>query len=310
MIAGWEFVAQMIRQYKPKMVHSFGDVVHVTENQSVQVSTGLHMAHELVHEACQEVGALFTGHMGNHDVFNEKLRINNVRILSPYYHGLYTDPYIFKDSRLNGLRIGIIPYSSNHGRVLHYLSAFQSECDVIFGHLDVQGCRYESGIESESEIPYDFQVPLISGDIHLPQSFGGVHYVGSLVQHRFQFGDFDRAGGVLLMDMQTKKITRITNSLSLHYIKVRDENLEHALTLNRDRCLYQVVSHRGKEEIDHLFEGREYHYTPEIRPPRSEAKSYYSNFSVQEPQEVLRNWVIHDRPGALGLFDQILGEVK
>lgn len=305
MLLGWEFVAQMIREYRPKLVHNFGDTINCTEFQSVQVIHGMYLAHEMILKACQEVGAILTLHAGNHDVFSEQHGINNINILSPYYSGgVYLEPTVFEG--LSDFRIGIIPYSSNQEKLAHYFEHYQNKCDVLFAHVDLAGAFYESGTQSESNLVYSEEgIPLISGDLHNPQCIhSNLYYVGSLVQHRFFYENLDHVGGVILMDMQSQKMKWVPNTLSKHYIKVRDSNLQSALGLDPKRCVFQVFSSQSKEEIDALFQGRTYHYSPEIRSS-SRSQNHCVDFTVQEPHLVLRSWVSKDRPSALAEFDQI-----
>lgn len=300
-LLGWQFVAQMIREHQPKIVHNFGDVVQVTEQQSCQVLYGMALAHQVVLQACRDVGAIHSFHPGNHDILNEHMNITNVHILKPYYDQCFFEPGFFN---VGDFRVGVVPYSSNTGKAVHDLLASDRSADVTFTHQDFQNCIYESGLKSESNLdPTIYKKPIISGDIHVAQDVGKVHYVGSLLQDRFNQDSLDRVGGVLLMDMHTQAVRRIPNSLSRHYVRVRD--LQKGLEIDPSKAVLQIITSKSNEEIEEMFRGYEYWRVSEIKT-KTDSETIYQEFHMSDPLDILRGYVTEDNPGALSELEEVM----
>lgn len=306
-IVGYKFVRDKILEHKPKLVINHGDVVHITEFQSAQVIHGISVCFDLIKSACDEVGSKHILFPGNHDILSCERNITNIGILKYYVDKLITTPEIFS---IDGFDVGVIPYSNKDIEISHCLTNYDKDCDIIAAHLDIKGCVYESGMESTTNLVYKGSTPLISGDIHLPQDFSHVHYIGSLVQHKFNISHLDKVGGILITDMNTKNITRISNNYSKHYVRVRDSNIESALRLDPNRCLLQIISTFNKDKIDDLFKGFEYHYLPDVRQCSNELKIYHKEFNLADPELILRNWIQEERSEALDEYDSIMGSSK
>jgi hypothetical protein len=306
-ILGWKFVANQIRLYKPKIVINHGDIVQSTENQSAQVIHAMSLCFKLVRDACKDVNATSLLFPGNHDFLSENRLITNIGLCEAWVdHFILTTDYI----NIKDYRISVIPYCSNTGKVYMDLQDGDVNSDLQVTHHDFKNCMYESGIRSYSHLdPTGYNKPIISGDIHVPQTVGSVHYIGSLLQDRFSQDDLNYVGGVLLMDMHTNEVTRIPNNLSKHYVRVRDIDKFMNKDISPDRCVLQVITNKNNDEVAEIFKGYEYNRVPLIEE-RSTDRIIHKEFSMSDPADIMRGYVSEDNPNALDEFELVMREKK
>lgn len=306
-VKGFRFIADQILLHKPKLVVGLGDYFQVTEYITTQTLFGAHLALDMVKAACDEVGAKHIALNGNHDTLSESHNELQYTVTSIHqfkgYFDLYTDLSYFDYD--DNLRISLVPHCSNDGKLYKWFLDAQANSDLMLAHFNAQGCMYESGVKSESHISPNFTKPCIAGDIHLPQDIGAVSYVGSLVQHKFYQPNLDRVGGILLYDPTSKKVTRVQNTYSKHYIKVYDK--PGLILPSPDRALIQFVTSKNKEATAELLKGYDYMHIQEIKQT-NEMKTEYSSFSLADPKSILRSFISEDRPDVLGDFDDVLKE--
>lgn len=301
MIKGWEFVRDQILEHKPKIVINCGDIVQYTELQTAQVLHAMYLCFKMIRESCMDVGARHILFPGNHDILSESQGITNIGLCEAWVDDYITSATV---TTYNNINISFIPYTSSHKYFCEHVEKANESSDLLLCHADFAGCTYESGMKSLSSLAPEVKIPCISGDIHLPQDFDNIHYVGSLVQHRFGQNNIDRAGGILLYDIETKEISRVVNNYSKHYVKLTDKDLPLEDKSLLDKCVFQIVTSRTLEEIDTMFKGYDYMYVPEIRS-QSGSVNNYSSFSMADPLEVLRDHIANERPEAIFTYDQI-----
>lgn len=305
-VRGFSFVGDVIRQVKPKLVGALGDLFQNTEYQSARVLHAAHPALSAVRRACAEVGCKHVVIPGNHDILNEHSMITSINPLRHYFDEIFLEPSYID---VNGVRLAFIPATSHNGRAYAQLGDACANSDVVCTHMDFAGCRYESGTPSLSGLLPDWDKTIISGDIHLPQSVGSVHYVGSLVQQKFYKYSMDNIGGVLLYYPNTGEIKRIPNTYSKHYIKVRD--VEEGLKLDPKKVVLQIVSDKPKAEINEIFKDFEHMYVPSLTVPDGEGDIVsYDKFSFDDPSKLLLGYVRREKPEALSMYNAVMGSKK
>lgn len=300
-ILGFRFVADMVKKKKPKALFFLGDMYHTPEALPTSVIFGSSVALELVKDACIETDCKFYIMEGNHDILSDTFGINSISTLGGYGEIIKEDGVI----DIDGFQIWVAKFQSDKEKVGASLEKGK-KYDLIITHLDFKGARYETGKVSNSRVSPNLDVPVISGDIHLPQDIGDVSYIGSLVQNRFNRCDLDGVGGVLIFNTETKKITRIPNKYSKHYVKIED--LSQLEGLPPERCVLQVKCPLPDEESVKLLEGFEYIHIP-IPDYKEQVEVNKKIMSMERPDKILRSFLADERPETVALFDEVISDV-
>jgi hypothetical protein len=299
-LRGLDFVADTIAKVKPDAVFLPGDLYHTPESLTASVIYASSIGLSKVKAACDELGIPFYIMPGNHDILNDKLGINTISTLSGYAELLFENQVL----DFGSCKVGVVQFNSDKGVVAQNLKEISEQCDVLVTHLDFKGARYETGKMSDSVIEANLPIPVISGDIHLPQKVGSVHYIGSLVQNRFNRTDMEGIGGVLVYDTDTKKFTRHKNTWSKHYVKIED--MSQMVELDPEYCVLQVRCPNLNEKDLKDLGFFEYVHLP-IPETVSQVQVGASIVNVEKPEEALRNFVTENRPDALFLLNEIIG---
>jgi hypothetical protein len=126
---------------------------------------------------------------GNHDASDPDLPF--FRFLdNPPYRRFITKPELVEWG--NGTRLFVVPHGPWPASI--------PECDLVLAHHTFAGAESESGMRLPGlRMPLGGP-PVISGDVHVPQSIGRVTYVGA--PHTIDFGDAFEPR-VLLVDTDT-----------------------------------------------------------------------------------------------------------
>jgi hypothetical protein len=313
-IRGFQFVADRIIELEPDLIFCLGDIYHNQETIAVRALEAAHRCLVLVKAACDKLGIPHYAIPGQHDTYAEPSSnsegIFSIRPLSGYFTKVFyqkcSEVVCHKPSNAFAkvtTTIGVIPYVSDPGEFYYALVDLSQSSDLIVTHHDFAGARYENGHVSEAPTSPDSSVPIVSGDIHLPQSVGNVTFVGSLIQHKFQQNRLN-ANGVLLYDTEKKMFQRYFNNLSKHYVVVRD--LQRLKDFEPGQVILKVYSDLPREEVAPLLKDYEYEYFPEAKKS-SEVKTVYTEFSAENPEAVLRGYIEKDNPDALEMYDQVIG---
>lgn len=293
-------MADQIRKFKPRAVFSLGDAFHNPEVIDVPTLYGASIGFGEVRDACKEVGCEFYIVEGNHDINSETpIRISSAQILQGF--GTVISELFYID--LDEFTIGVVPFYSNPGKMYSLLQEAQITADLILTHIDVAGCKYENNHDSESDLDPNFNVPVISGDIHLRQEIGSVIYPGSNVQQRFSRSDLDGVGGPLFYDLQTKKPQYIMNTYSKHYVKAT--SIEDVKNFDPESVVVQLVTDLPVEDVEKELEGYDYVRLPLPRIDEGMEVEYESS-GIESPELILRNFISSDNPEALKQFDETL----
>lgn len=278
------------------MVFNLGDIFHSQETISVPTLYGTHLGLSIINEACEIQSIKHYAISGTHDTYNETLGIFSITVLD----GCFSNPGILTgDVRLEE-NIGVIPYTSDPNKFYNLLVEFSDYTDLIVTHNDFAGARYENGHESESTVSPEVPVPVISGDNHLPQKIGNVIYVGSLVQHSFKQQELLK-NGVLLYDTETKTYKRYFNTMSKHYLVVK--NLDRVREFDPKQVILKVYTDLPKEELAPIMADYEYIYA--VKMAKSSEIEETQQEPVEDPMELLRNYIEQDNPDALEAFKKI-----
>lgn len=310
-VKGFQFVANEINELEPDLVFCLGDIYHNQETIAARALEAAHRCLSLVKSACDKLGIPHYAIPGQHDTYAEpssnREGIFSIRPLSGYFTKIFYQKCneVVSDKSSNAAAmIGVIPYVSDPGDFYYSLVDLSQSSDLIVTHHDFAGARYENGHVSEAPTSPDNSVPIVSGDIHLPQSVGNVTFVGSLIQHKFQQNRLN-ANGVLLYDTEKKTLQRYFNTLSRHYVVVRD--LQRIKDFEPGQVILKVYSDLPREEIEPILKGYEYEYFPEAKKS-NEVKTVYTEFSAENPEEVLRGHIEKENPDALEMYDQVMGK--
>jgi hypothetical protein len=307
-LTGVDFICECLYKYKPKILVGLGDTVQVTEFQTCQTLHGIYLAYRKLRATCKDTGTEHWYFDGNHDILNENKGISNTGLIEAWVDRFIKEPEIIERF---GYKFGCIPYSSNVGTVYELLTQYQDNCLVGLTHQNFKDCMYESGQRSDSYLPNQYNFPILSGDIHLPQEIGSVHYGGSLIQNKFNKSDLNQIGGCLLFsvdELNNRKVIRLPNTKSKHYVRIYDKDLcddEKMMLLPKERVCLQVISSWNKEKISERLSGYEYFIIPEFKQDESN-KVTYSNYNIIEPLDLLRNHIQEENPNNLLILNDIL----
>jgi len=308
-IAGFKFVAHHILEFKPRVVIHCGDIYHNTDYISSMTLHGASIALGAIKQACDEVGCRHIMIPGNHDILAQD---SDYIVTSIANLRGYGDILLQKDLLdIDGFRIGFVPYN-RVGELVHAdLLDYQNKSDLMITHLDFAGAKYDSGKESLSEISPNFDVPVIAGDLHVPQDTGSVCFVGSLLQHKFHRYDLKKVGGILLWDMNEKMARRIPNTVSKHYVKMNfDEDPAGSIpSFNPDSVLLQVFSERAREDIESNFEGFDWFYIKKFKDA-DDSESTPVDMQLESPKLSLKEYIKNDNPEALDQFERVMNGIS
>lgn len=309
-IKGFQFVSDKIIELEPDLVFCLGDIYHNQETIATRALEAVHRCLILVKSACDKLGIPHYAIPGQHDTYAETSNAGGIFSIRPLF-GYFTRIFYEKCSEVVGDRshessasIGVIPYMSDSGEFYYALVDLSQSSDLIVTHHDFAGARYENGHISEAPTSPDSSVPIVSGDIHLPQSVGNVTFVGSLIQHKFQQNKLN-SNGILFYDLEKGGFSRYFNNLSKHYVVVRD--LEKVKDFNPNQVVLKVYSDLPREEVAPLLKDYEYEYFPEAKKS-NEVKTVYTEFPSENPEAVLRGYIEKDNPDALEMYDQVMGK--
>lgn len=298
---GFKFISSQIVEHQPRLVIFAGDWHHTTDSITTMSLYASGLCHSMILDACEEVGCEFWMFSGQHDIYSEIYNITSIGVFSRSCKYIPTE----KIKDIDGFKIGILPYLSCNELALSTLSDMSCKVDLISTHLNFGGSVFESGKVSDSILSPKLGVPCVSGDIHRQGAYQDVTYCGSLYQNKFAQDNTDHVGGVVLFDMNSKKIKSIPNTVSKHYVRVKD--LKQVKKLDPDKVVLQVVTSDDKEEVSNVCEDFEYMFIP--RPTFEEEKEFdedYVDTSLQTPKEIFRSYVEDDNPEAVKLFDRVM----
>lgn len=307
-LRGFDFVVDKIKTEQPHHVFLLGDVFHTPEGVTTTTLHATAKALGDVKGVCAFMGAKFYLMAGNHDTQNEKLRITSTSVLSGFAQLLDKDTILKLHTPDDGeiYKIGVVQFSSDEEHIIPLLTKMSKSSDLIITHLDFQGCAYESGWRSESVIPTNFPIPIVSGDIHRTQRVGSVYYPGSLVQNRFTQTTSDGIGGVLTYDTKTGAFEHFPNTYSHHYVKIEKPEDFNGLD-ERFKYMYQI---KYELEDRSFLEGLEHIYIPvaQAKVGDDNVDDSYLRLNVGTPFNMLKKYVSEHKPEAVNALESVLGE--
>ena len=309
-LAGFDFVVDRILEVLPAAVILPGDIFHSPEALTTTTIAAAARAFRSIKDACNDVGARFIIMPGNHDCYSEALGIYSTSVLEGYGEMVTTDKVLkIQTGDKTWLRVGIVQFATDEERTIVQLKTMAKKCDIIVTHADFQGCAYENGWRSESIIPTNFPIPIISGDIHCAQQIGSVYYIGSLVQNRFTCRNLDQVGGVLVYDSSDQSFERFPNTASTHYLKIDEPEDLQVLINTPFNAALQIKCELTPEEFTGLVGDREYVYIPMKKRAKAEVGSQPGmKLNFGSPFSMLKRFVAESRPEAVEFLASTLPE--
>lgn len=297
LIEGFRFVRDKIIELNPDLLIFTGDLFHPMETISIRTLYGASLGMELVSRACKSLNIDHLILRGNHDTLAETPVIINSISSFGGYGTLITEPYLYD---LKGFGIKLIPHYSNKAKILSEMDTPSAQ--LIVPHTEFAGAKFENGHPVEGGLDGSIvKTPIISGHIHMPQQFGNVIYVGSLVQDKFYKVD---GGSILMYDTDTNKHERIKNTYSKDYLLVDD--IEDLKTLDPKRYVVKVVTSLPRQEVEELAKG--FDFIPAKKTVNTEQVSvlYTETNKLEDPGDLLRSFINRDNNDALSTFDRVM----
>lgn len=307
-LLGFDFIRDQILVHHPNLVVFCGDLYHYPEVVSTQCLHASSIALSKIKYACEKVNAKHYLIPGQHDIIDENNYVTSISNLVGY-GDILLRPIVIDD-------VFFSPYCSNAGKLYTTLIEAQQTSSLVIAHADFNGGLYDNLHKSESRISPILSIPCISGDLHIPHDVESVHYVGSLVQNRFQHPDLKFIGGILIFDTETQGITRIRNTYSKHYCKISpkfatdEDYIKRALELDPEKVVLAVYSKLAKEEIEGIFKDYEMMYYPMPQDifSKNEEQQEINQALLETPEVLLRDYVSKERPSAVSILNGVLGQ--
>ena len=143
--------------------------------------------------------------VGNHDQFIRSGDVHSGRLFKPFFDVIDEPRICMTDDQ--STRIICLPYPPNDKEMMTWLreaqEATQGLKTILLGHFQVLGSMLGDG-PSVSGVPLrmleSFSIVLL-GHVHVPQSMGNVHYIGSPFQQ--DFGEKNQVKRVAILDTKT-----------------------------------------------------------------------------------------------------------
>ena len=249
-LKGFCFVADRIKELKPKTVINTGDTYNSPDGVPTRCLTASDIGLGKIRDACLSVGAehyILDG--GNHEILNESnetnMSVTSTRVLCGY--GKIISDFQIID--VDGFKIAFLPYSTNQEYIYKKMGECEGKADILVTHLDFAELKYDTGIQSKSSLLAQCSVPIYTGHIHIYQAVGNLVCVGSLVRNKFYTSDTKSIGGIVILDGETKQHRFIPNTYSKHYLKLK--NTDDIKNIDKDQFIIQLESNLYVQHLHH-----------------------------------------------------------
>ena len=188
----------VIDEHKPDMYICLGD--DMDSHAILRAELMAEFRNHIDHVMSKNIPTYYI--LGNHDTYKPK---DNKYHAFQTMDGLY-DNFTIVDHRIDLDCISLVPYIPNHGE-------FPTDTkEICVAHQTFIGADYgytrpEAGVDA-STVPSSI---IISGHVHLRQSFGKVYYPGT--PYAQSVNDIDQVKGVMIFDTDTYQQTFIESPL-------------------------------------------------------------------------------------------------
>lgn len=155
---------------------------------------------------------------GNHDVFHKNTNKFNcylqlVEGLYPYH--VYIEP---REIEIEGVRIAVLPWINNENQDLAYQLLSDTQADLCFGHLEINGFEMNRGVKCEhgmgDSVFSKFQY-VFSGHFHQKSDKGNIFYLGA--PYQMTWADYNCDRGFHLFDLETRELQFVKNPYQMFY---------------------------------------------------------------------------------------------
>lgn len=164
-LLGGKFVEEQILEHKPDIVFMLGDLFHTPDSLTATTIYAGNLLINGILDVCNSMSIKLRMIPGNHDVYNEKLKINHLSMFEGKRLIVHNEDECIRFP--SGEAIGIVQFRTNEGEAqLAINNMVEQKPDLILTHLDFGGAKYETGIRSRSLLNPDVGVTVISGDLH------------------------------------------------------------------------------------------------------------------------------------------------
>jgi DNA repair exonuclease SbcCD nuclease subunit len=157
--------------------------------------------------------------VGNHDTFYKNT--NDVNSLDELVNGKSDKIKIYSECQtveFDGLPLFFIPWINveNYNNTVKQMK--ETNAQVCFGHLEINGFEMHKGQFSENGYPRDmFQMfdTVFSGHFHKKSDDGHIFYLGTTYQ--ITWADYQDPKGFHVFDTETRNLTRIENPYTIYH---------------------------------------------------------------------------------------------
>jgi DNA repair exonuclease SbcCD nuclease subunit len=294
-----EFIRDSIIEEKPDLVVNVGDTFHPLNfiSQTVLFVAGTSMS--IINSGIKYLGIDQFLLVGNHDWYSVESGIHSIKVFNADNMRIFDSHEIID---YKGTRLALCPHKDKKYLAEMDLELSVEKCDTIFAHHAFLGAVYSTYYKEEDGIDPIIAAgkTIISGHVHIPQSFGSVHYVGSTSQWRYAEKEFDRyPRGVLIYDTDTKEVRRIKNTRVKELTII--SNIAELSRYSPDRFAVKYVGEKIDTEVLINYE----HDVVFIEKKRDDVKVSYVNKHLVEPRSILKFYIEHSEPGLLELLPEL-----
>lgn len=193
-----DFICQLIDKHEVKQLVMLGDLAHNKDHHPAALVNDIV---DLLYDISKTCDVYVD--QGNHDIAADTPFFQFVRWL-PDVHWIRRPTF----RHLDGIGpVGFLPHTRDYEKDWKDLYSRWEGCAIIFAHNAFEGAISETGKKLERTIPLNIFPPgiqIISGDVHKPQKYGDLIYVGA--PYTQKYGDDYEPRVLLIQDGKIESI--------------------------------------------------------------------------------------------------------
>lgn len=219
--------------------HSISEICHLGDLVDRRKYINIHTASRMREDFLDPLMAAgITMHIipGNHDVYFKDS--NRVNVLREFVEGrekvnVYYEP---TEISLGNTDVLMLPWICAENEKESLKSIKKTKCQIVFGHLEMQGFEMHRG--SFSEHGYETEIfskfdKVLSGHFHHKSTYSNIYYLGNPFE--MTWNDYNDSKGFHLFDTDTRELTYVSNPFKLFKkIHYNDDGKQFKEVMNID----------------------------------------------------------------------------
>ena len=243
--------------------------------------SALSWAKDHYYDRLKEMGCTVHTIVGNHTAYYKNTNeVNAVDLLLREYNNvpIYSEP---SEIKLGDLKVLLVPWICSDNEERTFKALKKSKCDVVMGHLELNGFKATQGHIMEHGTPVsNFKKfkRVYSGHYHTRSNEDDIYYLGN--PYEMFWNDCNDDRGFHIFDTETLEHTPVKNPYRLFYIiYYNDDNYQTFDTREYENKIVKVIV-RQKSDTKKFEKFIEKLYASNV----AELK-IVENFAIQESEE-------------------------